>query len=92
MKGPTWGLRRWPLALGLLALGLIVATPDAYVEGIMQSVLCAPPPSPCPETPAYEIVRGQSRISVTIATGRINGEQLGVGEERVFDFLREALR
>jgi hypothetical protein len=67
----------------------ITLPPDAWVESYIVAGTCA---GPCPELPLYQIKRGNSIISVGIPTGRINGEQVALGEEGTFDFLKEALR
>jgi hypothetical protein len=69
----------------------VLLPPDTYVEAWRTDVVCVEGQL-CPETPDYIIVRGNSRISVGAAAGRINYEQVAPGHERAFDFLTEALR
>lgn len=71
--------------------------PDAYVSGVLSSVVCDPVElaargRTCPETPALIIKRGNSTMIVGIATGRVSQETLARGEERSFDFLRVTQR
>jgi hypothetical protein len=65
--------------------------PDAYVEHFTVSVHCVVG-RPCPQTPIYELRRGNSTIAVSAPTGAVVEERPAPGEERAFDFLREALR
>ena len=65
--------------------------PDAYVDGIVTDSLCAGIRTDC-EVPFYNIRRGSSLINVGERSGRVISEHLAPGEERAFDFLKEALR
>jgi hypothetical protein len=69
---------------------------DAYVRAEVVDALCAPELAAqagkaCPEVPAYDIVRGKSRIVVGVKTGRVNWREFAPGEERCFDFLNGML-
>jgi len=64
--------------------------PDGFVYGMVTDVLCAPGRT-C-ETPFFIIQRGNSQVNVGVHSGRILEERLAPGEERAFDFLKEALR
>jgi hypothetical protein len=77
-----------PIAVGEKTIQL---PPDAYVEGMTTNALCVAN-RPCPETPFYTLRRGGSWINVVVRSGAILAEQTAPGEERVFDFLKEALR
>jgi hypothetical protein len=75
----------------IILRGMPVKLPtDAHVERYILEVLCSGPS--CPETPAYVIRRGNSTFAVSEKSGVIIEEHTAPGEERVFDFLREALR
>jgi hypothetical protein len=60
--------------------------PDAYVERFIQDGLCAPG-RPCPEAPIYILRRGNSTISISMNSGKVNQESLAPGEASAFDFL-----
>jgi hypothetical protein len=69
--------------------------PDAYLGGELVAYFGACNlPSPCPETPILLIQRGNSTIGIVMRTGQLveNPDFIKPGEERLFDFLREALR
>jgi hypothetical protein len=69
--------------------------PDAYLEEVVVSMNCAPLPGTaavCPELPLAVIRRGQSRLFVSMRSGKISHEQTVAGEESAFHVLRAALR
>jgi hypothetical protein len=67
--------------------------PDAAITGTIIHASCvAGQEAQCPEVPSYRIQRGESSILVGLATGKLSGERTAAGEERTFDFLKEALR
>lgn len=57
----------------------------------IESVSCKVP-GPCPETPLYSIQRGHSTIVISALSGRVESEDLALGEEQAFHFLKAALR
>ncbi|MBW4575871.1 MAG: hypothetical protein KME08_11365 [Aphanothece sp. CMT-3BRIN-NPC111] len=70
--------------------------PDAYVEySIVDALPCGPnlvEGVNCAEVPFYWLRRGNSRIGVSVNSGTMFREQIALGEEGAFDFLREAFR
>ena len=72
--------------------GIKIKLPDdTYNDGFVAGV-DVPMGKPQPETPYYIIVRGNSRILVTVHTGKILREIIAPGEENTFDFLKRALQ
>ena len=68
--------------------------PDAYVDTIIMSVFACPAGQSCMEPPILQLARGRSWIYVSAESGQIDWKTASIakGEERAFDFLREALR
>lgn len=63
---------------------------NAFVNRYVVQVLCVAGLS-CPQTPIYELKRGNSTISVSIPSGIILDEEIAPGEEGAFDFLKEVV-
>lgn len=79
-----------PITVGKKTIALPA---DAYIEAVVTNVTCGVGnPDPCPETPAYVIRRGRSRIAISVNSGRISAETLVPGEEGAFVSLKEALK
>lgn len=60
---------------------------DAFVAEYVIGIDCAV--APCPEVPAYILKRGNSQVWVSVETAKTYRAQIAVGEESVFDFLKE---
>jgi hypothetical protein len=72
--------------------GKIVNLPgDAYVQDWVGRIDCMVGYS-CPQAPLYIIARGNSMIELEQGSGKILYEDIALGEEGTFDFLKEALR
>lgn len=65
--------------------------PDARVKQVITRVWCVAE-EPCPETPAYEIVRGESRIFIGIQSGQVIEERIAPGAGQPFQSLKDALQ
>ena len=65
--------------------------PDAYVYRFVHSVACVVGRT-CPETPIYEIKRGDSMITITAPSGTLLEESIAPGDDRAFEFLKGVLR
>ena len=89
----------------LTVAGLQIQLPDdAYIHQIVNLVVClgesvvvvgeiaVEETDLCPpQTPYYDLARGDSTVRVVEQTGRVFGETIAPGEEGAFNFLKEAL-
>lgn len=63
---------------------------DAYVNARADIIDCLPGYY-CGDPPEYQIVRGSSRVWVSINSGKVRVGHIARGEESAFDFLYEGL-